>query len=250
MRSRLNSVPGIENNNAVDMLATKNTTTIEKAKEKDVDPVELYLFRVEAKLISLTPENRLVVLEEIRQHLHASISAREELGLSHEAATKEAIARFGDPVCIARQFCLVWGKEESLFPRNAFFLALRCFGGLGIAFGIAALINVTTPYSSLFAGVSIGTYSALFWICPMVAGYRIGRRAPRRAAFATLLALFALMAFSLPLTWLDMTLGNGGDGRWLTPSYLPFLFSLWTLPGCLAVSVTVTITNFRHRKTA
>ena len=203
------------------------------------DPVELYLFQVEAKLLPLSPEKRVVVLEEIRQHLHASVSAREELGLSHDTATQEAMKRFGKPERIARNLCRVWREKETAFPGAAFSQALILFGGCGAAVVIPAVLNAVGVVT---ASLNIGAMVLLY---PIIAGFWVGLRAPSRAATGTLLALAALLLCSLPLTWLNWTLRS--DGRWLTPGFLPFLFILWTLPGCLTASVTASMVNFSRR---
>ncbi|MES2460628.1 MAG: permease prefix domain 1-containing protein [Armatimonadota bacterium] len=214
--------------------------------ERAFDPIELYLFQVEAKLLSLSPEVRGVVLEEIRQHLLDSVSARQELGMAQDCATQEAIARFGNPARIAAQLSRVWREEDSLFPRAAFSQALLWFGGLGGVFGTLTILSVIYP-RSVFAQINSWIFVSMFFACPLIAGILVGQRAPRRAAFGTLLALAALMFVSVPLAWMDLTLCP--DGRWLTPGFLPFLFTLWTLPGCLAASLTTLVTHLRRPKT-
>ena len=206
------------------------------------DPVELYLFQIDAKLLSLSPEMRIVVLEEIRQHLHASVSAREELGMPHDTATQEAMKRFGKPERIAQNLCRVWREKETAFPGAAFSQALILFGGCGAAVCIPAVLNT---FGVVTASLNIGAMVLLY---PIIAGFWVGLRAPSRAAMGTLLALAALLFCSLPLTWLNWTLRS--DSQWLTPGFLPFLFFLWTLPGCLTASVTARIVDFsHHRKT-
>ncbi len=163
-----------------------------------------------------------------------------------DTAVQEAINRFGNPENIARQLCRVWREEDAAFPRAAFLQAAAWFGGLGGAFSVLAILNLSAPITSLIASINVWNYVALFFIFPVIAGLAVGKRAPRRAAFGTLFALAVLIALSVPLAWLDLTLRP--DGRWLTPGFLPFLFILWTLPGCLTASVTAAIVRSRKRK--
>lgn len=195
------------------------------AVEPSRQALELYLIAIDAKLLSLTAETRRAVLVEVRQHLEASIAAREELGIEHEAAVAEAIARFGDPARLARRFRAAYRDPASIFPGAAFRESLWCLGTSGTTLILLDAASWFRPESNPLASVSAWCWMAWFFFGPFFSGAVSGFRAPRRAALGTFYALALLALLTIPLIQWDL--------QRTVDIPVPLLFALWLPAGCL-----------------
>jgi hypothetical protein len=97
-----------------------------------------YLDLLAAQLHALPPDMRAEQREEVRLHLQAMAAACRELGSGPEAAEREALARFGDPVQVGKSIARKYWPPDVL-P-----------GSFALAFGTAAL------WLTVFYGLSIG----------------------------------------------------------------------------------------------
>lgn len=159
-----------------------------------------YLNRVSVEIGSLPAERQDDLRREIAQHLHALAAAHEELGSTPEKAALAAQRQFGDPRRVGRTFARQWRRA----PQNASFRhdygrALAAFGGLAsFNFVLMTLLNqnrVPVPnvaswlwHTFLVGWCILGT--------PVVAGWRLGNRAPgpNRTGGAAALALVCALA--------------------------------------------------------
>lgn len=80
--------------------------------------LEQYLSDAEQKLQSLPPARRQEEIGEIREHLVASIEAREEIGQTTDIATEDALAQFGAVQQVTVGLQRVWWREQIGGPQG------------------------------------------------------------------------------------------------------------------------------------
>ncbi len=83
--------------------------------------LDLYLEKLTAKM-NLDEEQRAKVEKELRSHLEEAVQRQVSSGRPLEDAEKEAIAAFGQPSLIARQFGIISGTGWLIFERCAYAL--------------------------------------------------------------------------------------------------------------------------------
>jgi len=104
------------------------------------DPLEAYLSRLERELT----KHRLIsarIVEEAREHLVDAIEEGRQRGLSIDAATREAVVRFGAPETVAAHFA----AERSCMRNRLLFILTS----------IAGLVRRQKPEAGIYHDVSV-----------------------------------------------------------------------------------------------
>jgi hypothetical protein len=118
------------------------------------------------------------VTDEIREHLNDAIEAGVRRGLSAEAATANALARFGDPAQIADEFQHVYRWEHTVWYLAKF--ALSVLASIAAALAVQVLINVRialkTEVVRIAPGFSRATLISVATVVGIAAAWEIARR--------------------------------------------------------------------------
>jgi hypothetical protein len=161
------------------------------------DPrVEDYLDHLCVPLVGRVPyAARATLRSELRAHLEALIDAAEELGRERDGAVWLALAQFGDPDALGREWLRGWLRGEPARPvrsaRPAAFVAFGCFG-LATSMAIALLVASATMSSRL--SFLNPLWPGLFvLLMPLLAGMATGLLSPGRQALGTFYALALLI---------------------------------------------------------
>jgi hypothetical protein len=198
--------------------------------------IEDYLDHICAPLVGLAPyEARQKLRAELRGHLEALVVARREIGACPEGAVREALAQFGDPRIVARQWAREWlrsqrpGRVEPARP--ATFVALGSFGLVTVA---SAAIAVAAQDSRSVVPVMMALSTPIvLWGMPVVAGFVTGLIAPARHVLGTFYALALLIAIT-SLSGLVALRGTALE-ELLTLSLIQVFF--WMPLGCATASI-------------
>ncbi len=178
--------------------------------QPETPALERYLDLLAAQLRSLPPDVQAEQRAEVRLHLLAMTAACRELGAGAEAAEREALGRFGDPVRVGRSIARRYWPPGVL-P-----------GSFALAFGTAlvwlialygtisgALFLLDNWYISTGADVSALHNSAVmaflgmslfFVVLPAIAGWLTALAAPRYAGPAMLAAVPTMLLGSWAAT--------------------------------------------------
>ncbi len=190
--------------------------------------------------LDLPSADRVEIRAELTDHLADTIAAITADGLGRQAATREAVARLGDPMDLARQFTRAHQTTRRLFAgvgggilEAGVGAAKGYFIGLAIGLAITALaatalrplLNLGAerfPDLARAASDGAGVWTAIIWAPAFVAGRELVRavsRVSRRRlgrilgwwAMAGSLLLALLLLFVVPgyQTWLMVCLEAG-----------------------------------------
>jgi hypothetical protein len=164
------------------------------------DPqIEDYLDHVFVPLVGRVPyATRATLRAELRAHLEALIDASRELGRQPDQAIRDALAQFGDPQALAREWLRGWRQQGPAGPvlsaRPAAFVALGCFGlATSVAVALVVALMLLVPGNSSMIA---------FWgpvvafVLPALAGMTTGLLSPGRPAMGAFYALAVLIAVS------------------------------------------------------
>jgi len=169
-----------------------------------------YLDLFAAQLRSLPPDARAEQREEVRLHLLAMTAACREPGAGAEAAEREALGRFGDPVRLGRSIARrywppgVLSGSFALAFGTALVWLIALYGTIsGVLFLLDNwYISTGADTSSLHnsAVMAFLGMSLFFFVVPALAGWLTALAAPRHAAPAMLAAVPAVLLGSWAAT--------------------------------------------------
>jgi hypothetical protein len=167
------------------------------------DPaLEEYLDRVYAPLVGVVPyAQRIELRAELREHLQALVTTREESGDSHAGAVRAALTQFGPPHDLARLWAREWAHAAAPMrlepPWRAMGVALGFFGIASLA-GLGSFWLTRTGTGALSSGWCHFLWLFSFYLLPLAAGLAAGTRARSRHALGAFFAL-ALLTLSVGL---------------------------------------------------
>jgi hypothetical protein len=158
--------------------------------------IEDYLDHLCVPLVGRVPyDARATLRSELRAHLEALIDASEELGQERGEAVRHALAQFGDPQALGREWLRGWqrsGQKASVqSARPAAFVAFGCFGlATSLAVALVLASAAATSHMSFLNPLWPLLYVA---VMPLLAGLATGLLSPGRQALGTFYALALLV---------------------------------------------------------
>lgn len=188
--------------------------------------VEAYLDAICANLPPETPSEAVRDMRrEMRGHLQAALAAGQELGETSEQALEHALAQFGKPQMVARQWQEEWEttlaetKAISFLPSLK--MALKVWLAVEIPMLAAVIGLVLINLFARDAALRLLLLNVGFFVPPLVAGTVIGRKARRYPVRATL-AGYALLLPLLIVGLAAISAGHAAYLHWLTAKYYNF----------------------------
>jgi hypothetical protein len=168
--------------------------------------IDVYLGRLQRALRGHTFISRRVT-DEAREHLRDAVEAGVQRGLSIEAATREALRRFGDPAQIGGEFLRVYRWEATAWYLAK--IALSVIASVAAALAVQVLINLRialqTEALRLAPGFSPAALISVAVVVGLAAAWEIARRPfdGRRAMIAviTYAAICVATQWAFALGW-------------------------------------------------
>jgi hypothetical protein len=202
------------------------------------DPrIDDYLDHLYAPLVGRVPYDvRQQIRSELRTHLEALVAAGQEIGASPDQAIREALAQFGDPRRVAREWIRSWrrsappGGAESARPAT-----LVALGTFGVATSLALAL-----FATLMASAPVAPWAGLwvpFLVCvvPLLAGLTTGILSPARHALGTFYALALLTTVTtLGTSWLAALAADTPLSELIAVGMMQGLF--WIPIGCASAA--------------
>ena len=201
--------------------------------------IDVYLDAICAGLPSEAPAEAVQDMRrEMRGHLQAAVIAGQELGNSPEQALEHALAQFGKPHVVARQWQEEWEttltetKAVSFWPSLK--LALKVWTVMTVAtLIIGFLIRTVSLLKGEATVFSILTLTA-FFAPPLIAGTIIGLRTRRHPVLATL-AGYALLLPVLLIGFIGLNVWQVSYTGWLTAKTVSHPFGYYVGTGIQGV---------------
>ncbi len=192
--------------------------------------IDAYLDAICAGLPPETPANAVLEMrQEMQGHLQAAVIAMQELGYSPEQAVEHALAQFGKPQVVARQWqeewetTLVETKAVSFWPSLKLAWKMWTVSEVLALFASAILMMMT--FMEHEAPLRLPLMMTIFYAPPLVSGTLIGLRARRHPVLATLSGY----ALTLPLLIIGFAAINAAQSSyvsWLTgKTYAQYSYS-------------------------
>jgi hypothetical protein len=146
-------------------------------------------------------ERRLELRSEIQTHLEALVEARQEMGASPEAAVDAALAQFGDPARVGREWAGAWkGKAPRSFS-GILYATVTALALFGTANSMAVVLLMMAQDGWRDALLWGGLFPTVAFLLPALAGLATGLIARKEAVRASLYALLLIlptMTIALP----------------------------------------------------
>lgn len=251
--SPLNLLPEETPTTAFRAPTTTSGTTYLSSPSTVYEGVEDYLDHLSARLLTLSYVQRAGIRDEVRQHLSAAISAREELGQDTVTAVRETLHLFGTVEIVADQFIRSYastGDSRSLFPWRALRRGLRIYGIAGLCVPLFLHMLMTEIRAGLLPygpGVEYFLWFLILLVLPLLLGRAVGDagRTPR-AGLGSLYALGILALAASPIAF--YTAFSPGYIAWLEPwALIPYFFALWIPLACFAAGISRLVTFLGRR---
>lgn len=191
--------------------------------------LEKYLSAVGHQMRSLSPLIREGEVRETESHLRQLIDDLMAQGHDEDAATAEAIKRFGPASRVGIRLRDVWeGNRGWLAVLSAFMVSnILIFIGIMLAFFFLGMIPIiylrNGPVQQVIQPITVTIILLTNWGLPPLGNYILGRWAGRRALPAAILSNSLIFLLSVSIFW-----GSLGIGPWKLPVYLQWLIVLAT----------------------
>jgi hypothetical protein len=161
---------------------------------------------------------------ELRAHLEALIAARRELGAGSDEAVEQALAQFGKPGAVARDWLRARSPAPATWP--ATLIALGCLGlGISASGAVENLLRALLPYDISIPDVMLRSIIEVLIVLP---GLAVGLLAPARAVRGTLYAALLLPTCFIGIHWVTVG-GSSPVSDWLVPG---LGIARWALLSC------------------
>ena len=166
--------------------------------------LEKYLHEVGCQMRSLPPLIREGELRETEAHLQQLIDDLKAQGYDEEAAFAEAIKRFGAARRVGLRLRDVWEGNRSLLLVLMVFISgnlLLYSGMIQVGKLMIEFLSATQPQLLMLPpiGYIFWSVSSLFFICPILLNYALGRWAGRRAIPAAIFSGLIFFSGSLKM---------------------------------------------------